>query len=683
MNKIALSVISLVALPNLAFAQTPDETVIVIGKAKGYSTQNSITATKTDTPLIDIPQSINVVGRAQLEDQAHHSMADVLHYTAGVTVGQGEGNRDQITIRGQNTSADFFIDGVRDDVQYFRNLYNIERVEILKGPYSMIFGRGGGGGIINRVQKAPIATRQFIGTNLSANSFGGFDFGLDFNQPLSENSAVRVNAFFEEMANHRDFSGGQRYAINPYFAFKLNDNWVGAISYEYVNDDRVADRGIPSLGARPISNNRETFFGVPGVNNTNLQAHIAKVRIDGQLSATLNSTTTVIFGDYDKSYTNVFANGAATSQNGTVALAAYTDPTQRQNLIAQSNLIWDFEIGQFKNKILLGVEYGEQATNNQRKNGVLSSSLFNLASPTYPTVTFPAINRSTHSDVTFASVYAQNQISLNQYFDLVLGLRFDRFEINGSDFAATPVRAFARKDQETSPRIGLIFKPNEEMRIYASYSKSFLPRSGDQFTTLSPVTENLAPEEFTNFEVGAKWDIRPNLSLTAAIFALSKTNATTPNPFNPTQTINIGETNTNGFEIAIAGQISEAWQISGGYSYQDASLHGNSSVKLAQVPQNQFALWNRYNFSRSLGIGLGYVYQSEQYATILTSPLATRLPAFGRLDAAVFYNFSNGLRIQLNVENIGNIEYYPDAHNNNNISTGAPLNARVSISRRF
>lgn len=234
MLKTTISIIAftIAAFPCAAFAQTADQTIIVIGKAKGYATKNSVTATKTDTPLSDIPQSINVVGRAQLEDQAHRSMADVLHYTAGVTVGQGEGNRDQITMRGQNTSADFFIDGVRDDVQYYRNLYNIERVEILKGPYSMIFGRGGGGGIINRVQKAPIATRQFFGTNLSANTSGGFDIGIDFNQPISDLSALRVNVFYEELANHRDYFGGHRYAINPYFAYRLNENWVGALSYE-------------------------------------------------------------------------------------------------------------------------------------------------------------------------------------------------------------------------------------------------------------------------------------------------------------------------------------------------------------------------------------------------------------------------------------------------------------------
>jgi catecholate siderophore receptor len=685
MSKIISSIIalSIATIPQISNAQVADEVVIVIGKANGYVAKNSVTATKTDTPLSDIPQSINVVNRAQMEDQAQRSISDVLHYTAGITVGQGEGNRDQITIRGQNTTADFFLDGVRDDVQYFRSLYNLERVEILKGPYSMIFGRGGGGGIINRVQKTPILTRSFVSTNFSVNSFGGFDFGLDLNNPTSESSAFRLNAFYEEMANHRDFSDGQRYAINPFFAFRLSPKWAAGISYEYVNDDRVADRGIPSFLARPLANNRETFIGIPGVNNTTLQAQIGKVRLDGQISENLTNTTTVLFGDYEKSYTNVYANGAATSENGTVALAAYTDPTSRQNLIAQSNLVWSFDLGRVKNKVLLGIEYGNQITTNQRRNGVLSSSVFNLASPNYPSVKFPTIIRNSKSEVTFASIYGQNQISLNQYFDLVFGLRFDKFVINGTDFAAVPVRPFTRTDEELSPRFGFVFKPNDNTRIYASYSQSFLPRSGEQFTTMTLTQQNLAPEVFTNYEIGAKWDIRPNLSLTTAIFALNKTNATTPNPIDPAQTINIGETNTKGFEIAIVGQVTANWQINGGYAYQDASLQGNRDIKLAQVPQNQFTLWNRFNVSRSLGFGFGYIYQSEQYATIFTSPSTTQLPSFGRFDAAVFYSFPNDVKLQMNIENICDVTYFPDAHNNNNISTGPPLNARLSISRKF
>ncbi|HMU22497.1 MAG TPA: TonB-dependent receptor plug domain-containing protein, partial [Sphingorhabdus sp.] len=187
-------------------------TIIVTGASTGYVAQNIVTATKTDTPILDVPQTIHVVTREQLDDQAQYSLSEVLRYVPGTTVGQGEGNRDQITLRGQNTSADFFLDGVRDDVQYYRGLYNVERVEVLKGPYALIFGRGGGGGIINRVQKTPIADETFGAARASLNSFGGWDLSADLNAPLGDKAAVRLNATYEKMESDRRFVDGERYA---------------------------------------------------------------------------------------------------------------------------------------------------------------------------------------------------------------------------------------------------------------------------------------------------------------------------------------------------------------------------------------------------------------------------------------------------------------------------------------
>jgi len=320
------------AAPALAGEASEDEAgkpeIIVIGKAHGYVAQQIVTATKTDTPLIDVPQSIQVVTRDRLDDQASHSIADVLRYVPGTTVGQGEGNRDQITLRGQNTTADFFLDGVRDDVQYYRGLYNIERVEILKGPYALIFGRGGGGGIINRVQKTPDPSGSFVTLRASANSFGAHDIAADVNAPMGEAVALRVNGAYEAFDNHRDYYDGERYAVNPYLAARLGERWSLGLSYEYVHDDRVTDRGVPSVATAagrpnaPLRGFDDQFFGVPGLNRMKLEAHIAKLRLDGELADNLKLTSTVLYGDYDKIYINAFANGAATGPHGTVALDA-------------------------------------------------------------------------------------------------------------------------------------------------------------------------------------------------------------------------------------------------------------------------------------------------------------------------------------------------------------------------
>lgn len=686
-SSIAIAVAILASNPVLAEDAALDDdsrTIIVTGASEGYVASNSVTATKTDTPLLDIPQSISVVTREQLEDQSHHSLADVLRYVPGTTVGQGEGNRDQITLRGQNTTADFFLDGVRDDVQYYRGLYNIERVEILKGPYALIFGRGGGGGIINRVQKSP-RTEVFYAGQASINSFGAYDISADLNAPLNDAIAVRLNAVYEEQKGHRDFVDGRRYAWNPYIAFKLGEDWKLGLSYEYVDDDRVTDRGVPSIATttgqpnKPISGFRDQFFGVPGVNRTWLEAQIAKLRLDGQIAENLSFSGTVLYGDYDKTYENVFANGAATAQNGTVALSAYSDPTTRENFIVQSNLVWDISTGPLAHKLLFGIEYGDQQSANSRVNGTLSSSTFNLANPVFPTVTFNVPSRNVVSDVEFFSAYVQDQISIGEHIDVVAGLRYDRFDIQGIDLFPVVDRPFARKDEKISPRVGLIIKPRENISLYSSYSQSFLPRSGDQFLTLSATQQNLAPEKFTNYEIGAKWDIRPHLNVTLALFQLDRSNATTPDPANPLLTVNVGETRTKGVEFSVAGQVTSVWQVHGGYSYQDATLAGNDFVRLGQVPKHQASLWNRYDFNDRLAAGVGIIHQSSQFAAIRTSETTTRLPAFTRVDAALYYDVSDNVQVQLNVENLFDTAYFSDAHNNNNISTGAPINGRFTI----
>lgn len=670
-------------------AYDDSRTIIVTGVSDGYLATNTVTATKTDTPLMNIPQTINVVTRDQLDDQAHHSLADILRYVPGTTVGQGEGNRDQITLRGQNTTADFFLDGVRDDVQYYRGLYNIERVEILKGPYALIFGRGGGGGIINRVQKSPLSDDIIYAGQASINSFGAYDISADVNAPLSDVAAVRINAVYENLDSHRDFVGGERYAWNPYVAFKLNDAWKLGLSYEYVHDNRTTDRGIPSIASagdqpnRPILGYRDQFFGVPDANSTQLHAHIAKLRLDGALASNVSFSGTILYGDYDKIYLNVYPNGAATAQNGTVALAAYSDPTQRENFIAQANLVWDVETGALTHKILVGSEYGDQKSANRRFNGTLSTPTISLANPLFPTVNFNALSRDTVSDVKFFATYVQDQISFGEHIDVVAGLRYDNFDIEGIDLLPAVDRPFARKDEKVSPRLGLIFKPQENISLYGSYSQSFLPRSGDQFLALTVTQQNLAPEKFTNYELGAKWDVRPNLNMTLAVFQLERSNATTPDPSDPVANINVGTTRTQGVELSVTGNITSSWQVHGGYSYQDAVLAGNDSVRLGQVPRHQASLWNRYDLSDQFAAGLGIIHQSSQFSAIRTVSNTTKLPAFTRLDAALYYDLSDALQLQLNIENLLNTDYFSDAHNNNNISTGAPLNARVTIRAKF
>jgi catecholate siderophore receptor len=685
------SLLTLVSWHVTAAAQesgdSEESQIIVTGESDGYVATNSGTATKTETPLIDVPQTVSVVTREQIEDQAHHSMADVLRYVPGVTIGQGEGNRDQITIRGQNTTADFFLDGVRDDVQYYRSLYNIERVEVLKGPYAMIFGRGGGGGIVNRVQKTPLAQPLAAGS-ASINSEGSFDIAADVNQPLGTgmDAALRLNGFYEQLESHRDFVDGERFAINPYIAATLMPGWTLGLSYEHVNDERVPDRGVPSVECAsagcvrlPLMGHTDTFFGAPGINRTGLNADIVKLRIDAELTPDLTWSTTALYGDYDKFYSNVFPNSAVRLSDNTIQLDGYRDDTDRENRLIQSNLVWGAAFGAIENTLLLGVEYGVQDTGNSRYVSPTRPRI-DVDDFDYPAFTFPFPDRAreTLSEVEVFSAYAQEQIGIGEHVDLIAGVRYDRFEITGTDVVAD--REFARVDDRISPRFGLILKPLPNVSLYASYSRSFLPRSGDQFISLSPSTQALKPDGFTNHELGAKWEVRPNLQVTTAVFQLDRTNTTTPDPNNPTTTIVAGATRTQGAEVALVGQLTPAWQVSAGYTYQDAHLRGNESIRLAQVPEHQIALWNRYDFIPGLGAGVGVIHQSKQWAALHnpTASAATLLPSSTRLDAALFFDVSERVGLQLNIENLLDEEYFSDAHNNNNITVGAPLNARLT-----
>ncbi len=707
----SVSLIALAAGPVQATAQetwddgmADDQEIIVTGEKEGYVAISSA-GLKTNTPLLDTPQTVSVVTREQLDDQALQDIGDILRYTPGASIGQGEGNRDQITIRGQNSTADFFVDGIRDDVQYFRPLYNIERVEIHKGPNAMIFGRGGGGGIVNRVTKSPIADRQFGEATASVDSFGAYYLAGDLNLPVGDMAAFRINGLYEEFNNHRNFYDGRRFAINPTFGAELDSDNRILLSYEYVDDNRAVDRGNPAeLRAAgdacsfanpcgPLSGFRDTLFGQPGTNRTTLQAHIVKLRVEHDFSDELTFSSTTQYGDYDKLYRNVYPVDARSNDvrlapvGNSVTLDGYVDTTDRENFITQGNLLWTGDTGALGHSLLLGYEIGQQQSANARRDILFAASnddqiVVPLTDPVaVPAFTFPAFNRSTRSDLKFLSLYVQDQISIGDHFEIIGGVRFDRFDLDVNDVQNSLL--LKRADEKFSPRFGAIYKPQENISIYASYAKSFLPRSGDQFLTLSPATASLAPETFENIEFGVKWDLAPALSLTAALFRLDRDDQAIllDNQGNTA----LSGSRTEGLELQLVGKLTEQWQINAGYSYLDgqqrnATTLGGQDLRLFQVPEHMISLWTKYDFTEQFAGGIGVTHQSSQFAT---NDNSVRIPAFTRVDAALYYDLSEAVQVQLNVENLFDETYYPSVHNNDNISTGEPLNARLTVKFGF
>ncbi len=660
--------------------------IIVYGVPDGYDIEKTRSATKTETPLIDVPQTVTVLSREQLDDQGVESLNDALRYVPGVVLGQGEGHRDQITLRGQSTTADFFLDGLRDDAQYYRSLYNIDRVEVLKGANALIFGRGGGGGVINRVSKAPEFNKTRTDFAAGLDSFGGWSLAADLDQPLGESFAARFNATYEDFANHRDGYDGHFVGVAPTLGWRLGEATRMVLGYEYADDQRVTDRGVPSFAGAPLRGYDDTFFGSPTANHSAVTAHIARARLDHDFSDALSVNLTGQYAHYDKYYGNVYARSAATAT--TVELEGYNSDTIRENWIVQGNMVWKGETGGIGHQILLGFEASDQLTDAKRSEatfGPAATSRTTVALAqrlTLPTVTFGASSRSSLSKVRALSAYVQDQLDLGDLIKVVLGLRYDDFRITSTNRANG--FATARSDGKWSPRAGLIIKPRENVSLYASYAKSFLPQSGDQFTVLDATTASLAPEEFRNLEAGVKWDLTERLAFTAAIFQIDRTNTRANDPVTGL-VVQTGQSRTKGFELAMVGQVTKGLQVTLGYALEDGEIVSTTTAApagrtLAQLPRHQFSAWGRYDFTDRLGVAIGAVRQSEQFATISN---AVRLPGFTRIDAALFYKVSDTVQLQLNVENLANTDYFPSAHTDNNISTGAPLNARLGAKIRF
>ena len=674
-----------------------DESVERITVRGAFFGQQVATAVKTPTLLVNVPQSVSVVSAQQISEQALFSIADVMQYTPGVSIGLGEDHRDQVTIRGQNTTADFFVDGLRDDVQYFRPLYNLERVEILRGANALLFGRGGGGGVVNRVTKVASTAEDFTTLSAGIDTFGAGSISVDTNKAIDANNAFRFNGVFDSIDNHRDFKDGERYALNPTYTWMANDDTTVVASYEYVNDDRLVDRGIPSLDGAPLEGYDDTYFGDPDFNNTTLEAHIARIRVDHSLSQNWNLNGTVQFADYDKAYQNLYpVNFDADA--GTVTLDGYRDTTTRENTLVQLNLIGQFATGDINHTLLTGMEYGSQDTENARRDAFFADSQDDQVSFVFsdplviPSMTLTDPVRDRASDVTFTSAFVQDEIKLNDNWIVVAGLRYDNFDIDVVDSIEVADGAddgnngfLSSSDSQVSPRAGLIYKPAESVSIYASYSKSFLPRSGDQFLSLSLTSQALEAEEFENKEIGVKWNLSDSLSVTAAAFEVERENGTAQDPNNPEASILTG-TETKGFEVQVVGKLSERWVINAGYSNLDGEEMGRivdgtlANRDLAQLPEHMLTVWNQYEVHDEWRVALGVIYQSEQYASLNNT---VELPDFVRVDAALYYDYSEDVKIQLNVEHLFDEDYFPSAHNDNNIATGEPLNARLSLQYKF
>ena len=663
---------------------------VKVGARRGdsrYTPGYTRTGTKTPALARDIPQSMVTITRQLAKDQAMQGLADVARLVPGATMGQGEGNRDQITIRGNNSTADFFVDGVRDDTQYFRDLYNLERVEALKGSNAMVFGRGGGGGILNRVTKeAGWLTHHEV--TAEAGSFGGRRISTDLQRSVSPWVALRLNSVYEDSETYRDGAVLERTGINPTMSISTpSRRSLLSIGYEHFKDRRTADRGIPSYFGEPIVTDASTFFGKPDESRSDATVNSAHVTISHD-AGSVQIRNHTRFADYDKFYQNIFP-GAVNTDGTMVSISAYNNATDRRNIFNQTDLNWTRNTGSLQHKILVGLELGRQSTDNLRNTGYFGDATSTLVPVTSPRVQTQVEFRQSASDAsndsvaTTGSVYLQDEIALSRHVRLIAGARVERFDVDFEDFRSETTRS--RTDEMISPRTGIVVKPAELVSVYASYGVSYLPGSGDQFSTLTEITEALRPERFTNYEAGVKWDVRDQLALTAALYRLDRTNTRAIDPANPRALLQTGEQRSQGFEMGATGNLTSKWEIAAGFAQQNAKIVSATAASEAGaivplVPRTSVTLWNRYNFTPRLGAAVGAIHQSSVFTGIDNK---VTLPSFERFDAAVFAGLGWGLRAQLNVENVFDVRYYPTAHSNNNITPGTPRGFRLSVGATF
>ena len=663
----------------------PRETVDVSAPG-GYRTPVTTSATRTPTLLRDVPQSVTVVTRELVDDQLMSSVADVVRYVPGVAAHQGENNRDQVIIRGNSSSADFFVNGVRDDVQYYRDLYNLDRFEALKGPNALVFGRGGGGGVINRVTKDAVfqPLRQ---VTLQGGGWDNRRFTLDVNQPLNDRLAMRLNGMYEDSGSFRDGVDLERGAVNPTLTFTLGAGTKLIVGYEHLRDTRVADRGITSFQGRPADVDPATFYGNPDDSHVKAIVNLGSIAVEHR-SGRLTLRNRTLVGGYDRSYQN-YVPGAVTADRSQVALTAYNNATDRTNLFNQTDVTVVATTGPVSHTLLVGAEAGRQGTDNFRNTGYFNNTATSILVPySAPTIATPVTFRQSATDAdnhvvnTVAAAFAQDQIAVSRQVQVIGGVRFDRFDIAYHNNRTGD--SLDRVDGLVSPRAGVVYKPVAPVSLYGSYSVSYLPSAGDQFASLTTITQQVEPEKFDNYEVGAKWDLR-NLALTTAVYRLDRTNTRSTDPNDPTRIVQTGSQRTNGFEIGVNGEVRPGWSVAGGYAYQDAfvtsaTVSARTGARVGQVPHQTFSLWNNYRIHPRVSAALGVVHRSSMFATIDNT---VTLPGYTEADLAAFVTLRRNVRLQANVENLFGVRYFTNADSNTNISPGSPRNAQLALTVRF
>lgn len=670
-------------------------TVQVHGKARSSSEtyQSGVTTTgKVALPARDIPQSLTTVTGALMKDRGADTMKDALRNVAGLTFNAGEGGRigDNITLRGYSAVGDLYLDNMRDVAQYNRETFNLDRIEVLRGSASMLYGRGSTGGLINQVSKTPFLANRGT-TSLTLGSYGYKRILADINQQVGETTALRINAMKTDANSFRDGVTQERWGIAPSVTFGLGTPDEVTFSYYKLQESNVPDFGVPYFNGRPLNVPTNRFFGIANADFDRNDTGIATASHTHRFSADSNLRTVLRYADYERDLWAVaprLAAGTAFITDGTVVnRQRQARGSTEQTLTLQSDFTTKFEAAGMKHLALVGAELVRERAHRWTNTGAVANPSTTVGSPdAYPVLPagYYAVTRTADNFYTAHTIglYAQDVVEFLPLWKAVVGARYDRFSADYDRPA--PAGNLSRTDNVLSTRAGLLYQPDDEVSYYASYGTSFNPSA--ELYALDDRGANTPPEKSRNLEAGVKWELYGgDLSLRTAVFRSQKTNErNTDLAVTVEQNLLSGKRHTDGVEVEAAGRVTPNWEVFSALAIMRANIDaatGQQANTLDRIPLNTpnytFNLWSVYRLGDWRlgggveGAGLRYANNTNTNAT----------PRYARWDAMVAYE-QRSYTIRLNVYNLFDKDYYEGVYAGHSVP-GLARTARITAELKF
>lgn len=646
-----------------------------------YFVPNASRTLRTDTPIRDTPSSVTVIPQQIIEDQGATNVRDIVRNAVGVDLANSDSNRGELfVIRG--FSAERFRNGFRDDGSSSvteTELANIERVEVLRGPASILFGRAEPSGIINFVTKKPLREPSYE-VGFTAGSFDFYRPTLDFTGPLTEDGslAYRLNAAYENAGSFRDGIESERFFVAPTLSWKISDDTELGLEFSYLNDTRPVDSGLPVLSNDEVADIPfNTFLGDPDLRQDYEETR-AEISLKHRFNDNLSLRSVLRYTNASEGGPRIETSGESEDDRNLPIQEAITSPDE-ETYTVQTDLIAKFNTGEIKHTLLFGFEYVNTFEDNsvELRDGTID--IFNPSDITFPGGLEPTFEFDLERRRDSFGIYLQNQIAIFDNLQLVLGGRFDTFNnelIFNERTSETKADAF-------SPRVGIVYRPVEPVSLYASYTRSFTPVGGTDVDG-----EPFDPQRGTGFEVGVKTDIiKDRLFSTLAFYDTTLTNVTTSDPDNPDFSIQTGEQRSQGIELDIQGEILPGWNIFAGYAYTDAEVTEDNDIpvgnRLTNVPEHNFNLWTTYTLQEGdlagLGFGAGIFYVGERAGDFDNSFF---VDGYTRVDVAIYYKRKN-LRFGLNFQNLFDAQFIEGVEDRRRLFPGAPFTVLGTVSVKF